>query len=309
MVSVVMIFWNAPQAFLDEAIRSVLAQTYRPLELLLCDDGSDDASTALARHWAGLDPDRVRYVEHVGHAHRGMSATRNLGAAAARGELLAFLDADDVWRPTHLAGQVETLRGSPPATLVCGRALDWRSWNGGAGRDVWSSLPWPSGTIVAPPRMMTAVLRDGGYSTPVCSLLVRRDVVLELGGSDEGFPHMYEDQVLLAKLYLTQYLVLSDADTALYRQHEGSSTARAIRRGTYHPVAANRSREAFLRWLQAQPQLHGDIVDPDLGSALDAALMPYRGRLSRLRWQLRAVARTARTVLMSMRRRHITGPR
>ena len=302
-----MIFWNAPRTFLDEAIRSVLAQTYEPLELLLCDDGSDDASTALARHWAGLDPARVRYVEHDGHAHRGMSATRNLGIAAARGELLAFLDADDVWRPAHLTRQVEALLGCPQATLVCGRALDWRSWNGEAGRDVWSPLPWPSGTIVAPPQMLTAVLRDGGYSTPICSLLVRRDVVLELGGSDDRFFHMYEDQVLLAKLYLTQHLIISDAETALYRQHDGSSTARAIRHGIYHPVEANRSRETFLRWLQEQPQLHGERVDPDLVNALDAALMPYRRRLPRLRWRVRTVTRTARAALSAVRRRHVTG--
>ena len=158
-----------------------------------------------------------------------MSATRNLGVGAAKGDLLAFLDADDVWLPSHLAGQVSTLLARPEATLVCGRALDWRSWNGADGRDVWSSLPWPSGTVVAPPRMLTAVLWDGGYSTPVCSVLVRREVVLRLGGSDDRFHSMYEDQILLAKLYLTQHLVLGDAATALYRQHDNSSTARAIR--------------------------------------------------------------------------------
>jgi glycosyltransferase involved in cell wall biosynthesis len=309
MVSVVMIFWNAQRAFMDEAIRSVLAQTYAPLELLLCDDGSENVSTTPARQWARLEPARVRYVEHERHAHRGTSASRNLGVAAARGELLAFLDADDVWRPAHLAGQVDALMTSPQATVVCGRALDWRSWKKGTGPDVWSPLPWPSGTVVAPPRMLTAVLRNGGYATPICSLLVRRDVVVEHGGFDNRFPGMYEDQALLAKLYLTQHLVLSDAETALYRQHDGSSTARAIRRGAYHPVAANRSTEAFLRWLQEQPRLQGDLADPDLVQALEAALTPYRTRLSRLRWQLEAVGRKARSRLGAARRQLIRGRR
>lgn len=305
LVSVEMIFWNAPPTFMDEAIRSVLAQTYAPLELLLCDDGSDDASTALARRWAALEPERVRYLEHDGHAHCGTSATRNLGVAAARGELLAFLDADDVWQPGHLTGQVEALLTCPSATVVCGRALDWRSWHAGAGPDVWSPLPWPSGTIVAPPHMLTAVLRDGGYATPICSLLVRRDIVVKHGGFDRRFPGMYEDQVLLAKLYLTQHLVLSDAESALYRQHDGSSTARAIRRGIYHPVAANRSREAFLRWLQEQPRLQGERADADLVQALEAALLPYRSRLSRLRWHVEAVGWMVRSRLGAMRR-HLT---
>ena len=77
-VSVVMIFWNA-QEFMDEAISSVLAQTHPDVELLLCDDGSTDASTAMAQRYAASHPGTVRYLEHPEHAHRGMSSTRNLG--------------------------------------------------------------------------------------------------------------------------------------------------------------------------------------------------------------------------------------
>jgi hypothetical protein len=157
--------------------------------------------------------------------------------------------------------------------------------------------------------MLTAVLRNGSYSTPICSLLVQRHVVRQVGGSEDHFPQMYEDQVLLAKLYLTQHLVLSDAETALYRQHEGSSTARAIRRGSYHPMAANRSREVFLRWLRAQPQLQSNLVDPDLVDALDAALTPYQSTLSRLRWQLEAAGRAARSGLSRARRIRVTARR
>ena len=73
LVSVVMIFRNAERWF-DEAIDSVLAQTHPALELLLCDDGSTDTSTATARRRAAEEPDRVRYLEHPGHAHRGMSS-------------------------------------------------------------------------------------------------------------------------------------------------------------------------------------------------------------------------------------------
>ena len=179
LVSVVMIFWNA-QTFMDEAIRSVLAQTYSPDPTAAVRRRIHDASTTMAQQPAQRHPEQVRHLEHDGHAHRGMSATRNLGAAAARGDLVAFLDADDVWKPTHLTGQVSALGSHPEATTVCGRALDWRTWNGADAHDVWSSIPWPTGAVVAPPDMLTAVLRDGGYSTPVCSLLVRRQC--SLGG-------------------------------------------------------------------------------------------------------------------------------
>lgn len=88
------IFYQA-ERFFSEAVDSVLAQDFPDFELLLCDDGSTDGGTTLARDYAARRPERVRYLEHPGHANRGMSATRNLGLAHARGELIALIDADD----------------------------------------------------------------------------------------------------------------------------------------------------------------------------------------------------------------------
>ncbi|MBA2318870.1 MAG: glycosyltransferase family 2 protein [Euzebyales bacterium] len=107
-VSVVLIFYN-DERFLPEAIESVLGQTYRDFELILADDGSTDGSTALARSYAQADPERVRYVEHPGHANHGISAARNLGIADVRGRFVAFLDSDDVWEPEKLADAAGTL--------------------------------------------------------------------------------------------------------------------------------------------------------------------------------------------------------
>ena len=298
LISVVMIFWNA-SAFLDEAVRSVLSQTYDHIELLLCDDGSSDTSTALAKGWAAAHPTKVRYAEHEAHIHRGTGASRNLGIRVVGGELLAFLDSDDVWLPEHLDEQMRLLQGHPDAEMVCGRALNWRSWGdaqaaeGNAALEDWSPLPWVPGTVVTPPRMLTAVLRNGAYSTPVCSLLVRRSALLEVGGSEDDFTAMFEDQVLLARMYLTQRIVLSGARTAWYRQHEGSSTVAAIGRGDYRPGGPSPSREAFLRWVARQPQLQAPDADGDLRAALEAALRPYDH--ARLGWRQRA-ADLARTV-------------
>ena len=83
LVSVVTIFLNG-EPFIGEAIESVLAQTFRDFELLLVDDGSTDGSTALARARAEREPGRVLYLEHEGHANRGMSASRNLGIEHAQ---------------------------------------------------------------------------------------------------------------------------------------------------------------------------------------------------------------------------------
>src|SRR5690349_4304048 len=78
LVSVILIFFNC-EAFLQEAIDSVLAQTYRNWELLLIDDGSTDKSTDIAKNAMHLHPCRIRYFDHIGHRNKGMSASRNEG--------------------------------------------------------------------------------------------------------------------------------------------------------------------------------------------------------------------------------------
>src|SRR5262245_22187425 len=107
-VSAIMIFLNAAQ-FLQEAIWSVFAQTYDDWELLLVDDGSTDGGTDIALRYAHRYPQRVCYLEHPGHQNRGMSASRNLGIRNAKGDYIAFVDADDVWLPSKLAQQVAVL--------------------------------------------------------------------------------------------------------------------------------------------------------------------------------------------------------
>ena len=86
LVSIVTIFYNAPVGFFEEAIASVRAQTEPGWELLLVDDGSTDESAVVARRAAAADPERVRVLTHEGGVNRGMSASRNLGIAAARGD-------------------------------------------------------------------------------------------------------------------------------------------------------------------------------------------------------------------------------
>ena len=99
--------------FLAEAIESVLEQTYAPVELLVVDDGSTDDSAAIARSFEG-----VRVIERT---HEGPGAARNAGIAAARGEFVAFLDADDVMPNDKLEIQVGYLLGRPEAGCVLGR--------------------------------------------------------------------------------------------------------------------------------------------------------------------------------------------
>lgn len=110
LVSVIIPTFNCAD-FLVEAIRSVVAQTYQNIEIIVVDDGSTDHTESALQQFG----DRVRFFRQE---RGGPSAARNLGILQAQGELIAFLDADDLWRPTKLARQVEYMRDHPEAVLV-----------------------------------------------------------------------------------------------------------------------------------------------------------------------------------------------
>jgi glycosyltransferase involved in cell wall biosynthesis len=97
--------------YLREAIESVLCQTLLPLEVLVVDDGSVDDTAAVVRSFG--PPVRLIQQESVGR-----SAARNLGVRSARGDLVAFLDDDDLWRADKLERQIEVFEASPECGLV-----------------------------------------------------------------------------------------------------------------------------------------------------------------------------------------------
>ncbi|MCS6926696.1 MAG: glycosyltransferase family 2 protein, partial [Candidatus Binatia bacterium] len=203
-VSVITPFFNA-EAFLAEAIDSVLAQTYRDWELVLVDDGSTDRSTAIARAYADRYPEKIRYCEHAGHRNRGKSTSRNLGLAQASGRYVTFLDADDVFLPHKLERQVALLDATPHAAMVYGRTQYWYSWTGkpeDRKRDRVGKLGLKAGRLFPPPLLVIRFLQDGGMVPCLCALLVRHEAIRAVGGFEEAIQHLYEDQVFLAKVCL-----------------------------------------------------------------------------------------------------------
>lgn len=102
------------ERFLAEALDSILAQTDLPAELIVVDDGSTDRSPEIAESYG----DRVLLLRQ---RNRGPAAARNRGIRAACGELLAFLDADDLWHPAKLERQVAFLRAHPEVDLCLTR--------------------------------------------------------------------------------------------------------------------------------------------------------------------------------------------
>jgi len=98
LISCVVPVFNG-ERYLKEALDSILAQTYRPLEIIVADDGSADGTAAVV---AGYGEN----IRHLVQSNAGPAATRNLGLGAARGEFVAFLDQDDCWHPEKLARQM-----------------------------------------------------------------------------------------------------------------------------------------------------------------------------------------------------------
>lgn len=112
LVSVVVPVYNG-ERYLGEALKSIFAQDYRPLEVIVVDDGSTDTSASIARSF--------EEINYFYQQNQGPSAARNAGIAAASGEFIAFLDADDVWLPNKLSIQVKYLMDHPEVGFVLAR--------------------------------------------------------------------------------------------------------------------------------------------------------------------------------------------
>jgi glycosyltransferase involved in cell wall biosynthesis len=296
LVSVVIPFLDA-ERFLSEAVESVRAQTCSRWELLLVDDGSRDDSTAIAREYAAREPDRIRYLEHEGHRNRGISASRNVGAYAGSGPLIAMLDADDVWLPHKLAEQVALLAAHPEAAMVYGRSQYWYGWTSNpadAARDTLPSLGVSGDTVVDPPELLVRCLRGEATVPCPCSIVVRRNVYERVGGFEAGFTGVLaaiEDQAFYAKVMLDEPVLVADRWWDRYRQHPDSVYSRAKREGWVLDA-----RLRYLEWLRAQLTAR-KMPDGSLSRAVRAAEWRVRyPRLARTTALARALVTTARHV-------------
>lgn len=117
MISVVIPLYNKAQS-IRSTLDSVLAQTYSDWECVIVDDGSTDGSAAVCEEFVhSLNPSRVHSFRIIHQPNAGVSAARNTGILAAKGEYIAFLDADDLWAPTYFAELASLIADFPDAGL------------------------------------------------------------------------------------------------------------------------------------------------------------------------------------------------
>ncbi len=188
LISVVVPVYNRA-SLITRALDSVHDQTYRPIELIVVDDGSTDATRAVVERWRAAHEAADFSTVTISEVNSGAAAARNIGIRVATGEWIAFLDSDDWWEPEKM--------------IICHHAIGAEPHYG-----FWySSARWID-------ERTGAVMRttDGGFSgnhraslktrntiAAFPSVMVRREVLLAAGGLDERFP-TWEDIELCYRL-------------------------------------------------------------------------------------------------------------
>jgi glycosyltransferase involved in cell wall biosynthesis len=197
-VSVVMPTHNRAQ-MLSRAVKSVLAQSHKDLELIIVDDASTDETAEVV---ASIDDDRV--VALTNPECLGGAASRNRGIEIARGEYVAFLDDDDLWLPSKLEKQVSRFAELPRRVGVIYTGHCYVSEN--TQNVVWNQFPINKGNV------LVALLK--GCITTSSTAMIRRELLHEVRGFDPELPAAQEWDlwIRLAKIcefdYVPQVLVM-----------------------------------------------------------------------------------------------------
>jgi glycosyltransferase involved in cell wall biosynthesis len=217
-------------AHLPRSVGSVLAQSSQDWELIAVDDGSTDGTRA----WLEVQPDTRIHVH--AQLNSGVSAARNAGLDRARGEYIAFLDADDTWEPDFVATMHAALSARPDAVLAyCG----WQNLGVQGGR----------GQPFVPPDYETPGKEEALFTScrwPIHAALVRRDAVRAAGGFDTALKNA-EDYALWLRVGTTAPIVLVPRVMAYYHFHSGAQASAHVARAAMQLLLAQ------LQFLQERP--------------------------------------------------------
>ena len=198
LISVVIPVFNG-EAFLREAVESVLAQRYPAIEIIVVDDGSTDSTETLAMSF----PEPVRYLKQ---ANQGPAAARNRGIEQAQGSLIAFADADDLWPAAKLELQLPYLANDSTIEIVMGRIQQVRL----------------SKTVNGETR--AEEFTEPAFSVNLGSAVIRKSVFERVGLFDETMRYSEDVDWFMRAREAGVAIVTIDAVTLLYRQHEQNMT-------------------------------------------------------------------------------------
>jgi glycosyltransferase involved in cell wall biosynthesis len=228
LISCIVPVYNC-ERYLGEALDSILTQSYRPLEVIVADDGSTDGTASVV---AGGYGDRVRYLFQT---NAGPAAACNLGLSAAQGEFVAFLAADDLWHPQKLERQMACFEAKPELDLCVTRIQNF----------------WVPELAEEAERLRDQRLAEPVPGYTVVTLLARRSLFETVGQFDSELQHGSDLEWFLRA---AEHGAIMDMlpDVLVRRRLHDANRSRHL--------AAN-SRDAFVRILKAsldrRRRLHG----------------------------------------------------
>jgi glycosyltransferase involved in cell wall biosynthesis len=232
-VSVVIPAFNAA-LWISESLESVFAQTYPILEIIVVDDGSSDETKKVIAQYLN----RIKYIEVK---HQGVSSARNVGIQLARGDWVAFLDADDMWYPEKIQKQVHLI------TPDVGFIFCWKHEFLNGEVHILRIVEYDKLCCINP---LLAILTRF-FASP-STVIVKRELLINHGGFDEGNKDGSEDADLWIRL--AEWTHFSQVEEALvrYRLHSNSICGRQSHYEYTKQIIGPllRNRKIFLRNLQ-----------------------------------------------------------
>lgn len=223
LVSVIIPTYNC-SAYIRQTVDAVLAQTHRPLELIVIDDGSTDGTPELLADYG----DRLTLVRQ---ANAGVCAARNHGLRLARGAFVCLMDHDDYWYPDKLALQLRAFAAHPEVAVVFSAFLPWRRPAEDQDFPPPDQVPLEAHGDAADPRFSGWIyhefLLDCWMLTSTA--MFRAEAFEQAGTFDESLPYSEDWELWLRMSRRFQFLKLRQA-TTLYRQHrqQGNRVLRPI---------------------------------------------------------------------------------
>jgi len=200
LISVIVPAFNS-SAYLKDAVNSVLQQTYAPIELIVVDDGSTDATREILAGFSGE-------LEYVYQPNSGIGAARNRGVEESSGEFLAFLDADDLWLQDKLRMQMDIFDHEPETQVVYGQAEQFCSPE--LDEDERRKLAHISGQRIAAPVPTAMLIRRQAFET-----VGPFDTSLRIGVEMEWYGRLCDrslNMVMLDELLFRRRLHLSNTN-------------------------------------------------------------------------------------------------
>ena len=213
LVSTIVPAYNA-EKYLAAALESVLQQKYRSLEIIVVDDGSGDRTSKIAASFG-------KHVRYVYQKNAGAAAARNTGLELARGEIIAFIDADDLWTADKLETQLDYFRKNPQLEVVLGR-VQCITAQQIAGETRWEKFSYPS---------INVNLGAGLYRKEVFETWGNFNSELEAGEDVDWFMRLRENRVAMVIIEpVTLYYRLHEANMVRDRQRSNAAFVVALKR-------------------------------------------------------------------------------